>query len=155
MALSNGVGLGPALASGGGGSSSASSIGSGGPAGVAATGPGGGGTRFHGFQTARAPARPSTAATATRTAVRERLAGWVGPGAVFIGWVGWATRGAGTSGAVGAPEKASASASANSPQLVKRWDGGLARAFATTASTPRGRAAFRVLGGGGASLTIL
>src|ERR1017187_9130456 len=207
MALSNGIGLGPALASGGGGSSSASSIGSGGSAGVggtgsegrdvafggaetalaglaswgcglggttgrgatgwrvggsmavagrtAATGPGSGGTRFHGFQTARAPARPSTAATATSTAVRERLAGWVGPGAGFIGWGGWATRGAGTSGAVGAPEKASASASANSPQLVKSWDGVLARAFATTASTPRGRAAFRVLGGGGASLTIL
>src|ERR1039458_2403572 len=207
MALSNGVGLGPALASGGGGSSSASSIGSGGSAGVGATGsegrdvafggaetalaglaswgcglggattgrgatgwrvggsmavagltagttPGGGGTRFHGFQTARAPARPSTAATATSTAVRERLAGWVGPGAGFIGWVGWATRGGGTNAAVGAPEKASASTSANSQQLVKRSDGDLARAFATTASTSRGRAAFRVLGGG-ASLTIL
>src|ERR1039458_10529088 len=128
MALSNGVGLGPALPRGGRGSTPASSIGAGGSAGVgatgsegrdvafggaetalaelaswgcdlggattgrgatgwrvggsmavagrtAATGPGGGGTRFHGFQTARAPARPSTAATATSTAVRERLAG--------------------------------------------------------------------------------
>src|ERR1035437_4984538 len=208
MALSNGVGLGPALASGGGGSSSASSSGSGVAAGVgatgsggtevafggtetalaalaswgcglggattgrgatgwrvgagmavagrtAATGPGGGGTRFHGFQTARAPARPSTAATATSTAVRERLAGWVGPGAGFIGWGGWGRRGGGTHAALGGPEKASASASANSPQLVKRSDGGLGRAFASTASSPWGRAAFRVLGGRGASLTIL
>src|ERR1035441_9472224 len=40
MALSNGVGLGPALASGGGGSSSASSIGSGGSAGVGGPGSG-------------------------------------------------------------------------------------------------------------------
>src|ERR1039457_5659615 len=173
MALSNGVGLGPALASGGGGSSSASSVGSDGSAGVgatgsegrdvafggaetavaglaswgcglggattgrgatgwrvggnmavagrtAATGPGGGGTRFHGFQTARAPARPSTAATAPSTAVRERLAALEGPGAGFIGWVGWATRGGGMHAAVGAPGKASARASANSQQLGKR-----------------------------------
>src|ERR1035441_10394584 len=189
-ALSNGVGLAPALATGGGGGSSASSIGSGTPAGfgasgtegtegteaafdgvetafagvpsrgrgldgatrgrgatgwrvgagravaglTAATASGGGGTRFHGFQTARPPPRPSTTATATSTAVGELLAGWAGPAAGFTGWVG-ATVGTGTSRAVGAPEKAAARARENSPQLVKRSDGVLARAFARTAST--------------------
>src|ERR1035441_2228569 len=169
-ALSNGVGLAPALAIGGGGGSSASSIGSGTPAGLGATGTegreaafdgvetalagvpswgrglggatrgrgatgwrvgagravagltaatasGGGGTRFHGFQTASPPPRPSTAAPATRTAVRELLAGWAGPAAGFTGWVG-ATVGTGTSRAVGAPGKAAARARENSPQLV-------------------------------------
>src|ERR1035437_5399854 len=123
---------------------------------TSATRSGGCGLRFHGFQTARAPPRPSTATTAASTAGRERLAGPAGSGTGITGRVGWATTtGAGPTGAVGAPEKVCASAPTNSQQLVKRSAGVLARAFARTASTPRGRAAFRVHGGGGASLTIL
>src|ERR1035437_8386030 len=120
---------------------------------TSATRSGGCGLRSHGYQTARAPPRPSTATTA---ASRERLAGPAGSGTGITGRVGWATTtGAGPTGAVGAPEKVCASAPTNSQQLVKRSAGVVARAFARTASTPRGRAAFRVHGGGGASLTIL
>src|ERR1035441_3327930 len=51
-ALSNGVGLAPALATGGGGGSSASSIGSGTPAGLGATGTEGREAAFGGVETA-------------------------------------------------------------------------------------------------------
>src|ERR1035437_3938344 len=124
---------------------------------TSATPSGGCGLRFHGFQTATAPPRPSTATTtAASTADRERLLGSAGSGTGITGWVGWATTtGAGPTGAVGASEKDWASAPTNSQQLVKRSEGVLARAFASTASTPRGRAAFLLHGGGGASLTIL
>src|ERR1039458_1673667 len=112
--------------------------------------------RFHGFHTARAPPHTASAATAASTTDRERLAGAAGEGAGITGWVGWTRNaGAGLAGIVGVPEKACARASTNSQHRVKRSSGVLARALARTASTPGGRAAFLVLGGGGASLTIL
>src|ERR1017187_3876978 len=181
-ALSNGVGLVPALATGGGGGSSASSIGSGTPAGfgasgtegtegreaafggvetafaglpsrgrgldgatrgrgvtgwrmragravaglMAATASGGGGTRFHGFQTASPPPRPSTAGTATRTAVRELLAVWAVAGlmaATASGGGGTRFHGFQTASPPPRPSTAATATSTAVRELLAGWAG--------------------------------